>query len=107
MSEQSEHETENTAPPAAAEAEPFFPYVTEEDYPETLKPVLEPYKKRMGFIPNALKLYMHRPEIAEGLSASASAGEKPAATMAMRIACSWNSGTPRVLASTCFSSSDG
>jgi alkylhydroperoxidase family enzyme len=29
--------------------------------------VLEPYKKRMGFLPNALKLYAHRPEIAETL----------------------------------------
>ena len=28
---------------------------------------------------------------------SASAGSNPAATMAMRIACSWNSGTPSVL----------
>ena len=26
-----------------------------------------PYGKRMGFVPNALKLYMHRPEIAEML----------------------------------------
>ena len=32
-----------------------------------LKPTLEPYKKRMGFLPNALKLYAHRPEIAETL----------------------------------------
>lgn len=45
------------------EIEPFIPYVREEDYPEDLKPVLGPYKERMGFIPNALKLYMHRPEI--------------------------------------------
>ena len=32
-----------------------------------MKPVVEPYKKRMGFLPNALKLYAHRPEIAETL----------------------------------------
>ena len=62
-----EHETAGVAPPAAAEEEPFFPYVAEADYPDSLKPVLEPYQKRMGFIPNALKLYMHRPEIAEVL----------------------------------------
>ena len=40
-------------------------------------------------------------------SLSASAGVKPAATMAMRIACSWNSGTPRVFASTASSSAEG
>ncbi len=41
----------------------FIPYVEEKDYPEALMPILGPYKERMGFIPNALKLYMHRPEI--------------------------------------------
>ena len=49
------------------EQEPFIPYVEEKDYPESLQPLLEPYIARMGFLPNALKLYMHRPEIAEGL----------------------------------------
>ncbi len=33
-------------------------------------------------------------------SSSASPGVKPAATTASRMACSWKSGTPRVLAST-------
>ena len=47
--------------------EPFIPYVEEDDYPEALMPVLGPYKERMGFVPNALKLYMHRPEICEPL----------------------------------------
>jgi alkylhydroperoxidase family enzyme len=57
-----------TPPPKVTiEAEPFIPYVEESAYPERLKPVLDPYKRRMGFIPNALKLYMHRPEIAETL----------------------------------------
>ena len=46
------------------EQEPFIPYVAEKDYPASLAPVLEPYIRRMGFLPNALKLYMHRPEIA-------------------------------------------
>jgi uncharacterized peroxidase-related enzyme len=46
------------------ENQPFIPYVEEKDYPESLKPVLDPYVARMGFLPNALKLYMHRPEIA-------------------------------------------
>jgi uncharacterized peroxidase-related enzyme len=55
------------APRVTVEAEPFFPYVEEKDYPEDLKPVLRPYQERMGFIPNALKVYMHRPEIAKTL----------------------------------------
>jgi len=49
------------------EKQPFIPYVAERDYPEKLKPILDPYVRRMGFLPNALKLYMHRPEIAETL----------------------------------------
>mgnify|MGYP000853332459 CR=1 FL=1 len=61
---------EHTMPPkprVLVEAEPFIPYVKEENFAPNLKPVLEPYKKRMGFLPNALKLYAHRPEIAETL----------------------------------------
>src|SRR5580658_7026249 len=57
-------------PPARhvlVEAEPFIPYVPEEDFAPQLKPTVEPYKKRMGFLPNALKLYAYRPEIAETL----------------------------------------
>lgn len=52
-------------PAIAIEAEPFIPYVAPEHYPERLKPALAAYEKRMGFLPNALKLYMHRPEILE------------------------------------------
>ena len=55
------------APRVLVEAEPFIPYVKEEDFAPQLKPVVEPYKQRMGFLPNALKLYAHRPEIAETL----------------------------------------
>ena len=51
-------------PRLTTEDQPFVPYVKEEDYPEELMSVLGPYKERMGFVPNALKLYMHRPEIA-------------------------------------------
>lgn len=56
-----------SAPPPkiAVEADPFIPYVAEADYPESLRPVFERYQERMGFLPNALRLYMHRPEIAE------------------------------------------
>ena len=58
---------EHVVPDDGTEKKPFLPYVEEKDYPEHLKPILEPYVKRMGFLPNALKLYMHRPEIAEPL----------------------------------------
>ena len=54
-------------PKVLFEGEPFIPYVKEADFDPRLKPVVEPYKKRMGFLPNALKLYAHRPEIAETL----------------------------------------
>lgn len=55
-----------TPPPprVLVEAEPFIPYVREEDFAPELQPVLEPYRERMGFLPNALKLHAHRPEIA-------------------------------------------
>src|ERR1700681_3257504 len=54
-------------PKVLCEAQPFIPYVREKKFAPRLKPVVEPYKKRMGFLPNALKLYAHRPEIAETL----------------------------------------
>lgn len=54
-------------PRVSVEAEPVVPYVEEKDYPDHLRPILEPYIKRMGFLPNALKVYMHRPEIAQTL----------------------------------------
>src|SRR6202049_4692114 len=54
-------------PKVLFEAEPFIPYVKEENFDPRLKPGVEPYKQRMGFLPNALKLYAHRPEIAETL----------------------------------------
>src|SRR5437588_11237963 len=54
-------------PQVLFEAEPFIPYMREEDFDPRLKPVVEPYKRRMGFLPNALKLYAYRPEIAETL----------------------------------------
>jgi uncharacterized peroxidase-related enzyme len=48
-------------------SEPFIPYVADEKVVERLRAVVEPYMKRMGFLPNALKLYAYRPEIAETL----------------------------------------
>src|SRR5436853_7809947 len=55
------------APRYTKTEEPFIPYVPDEKVVERLGPVVEPYMKRMGFLPNALKLYAHRPEIAETL----------------------------------------
>ncbi len=60
----------NAVPPkpkVTVEAEPFIPYKKEAEFDPRLKPILDPYKKRMGFLPNALKLYAYRPEIAETL----------------------------------------
>src|SRR5437899_10572108 len=54
-------------PKVLFEAEPFIPYMREEDFDPRLSPVVAPDKKRMGFLPNALKLYAYRPEIAETL----------------------------------------
>jgi alkylhydroperoxidase family enzyme len=54
-------------PRLTVEAEPFIPYVPDNRVVEQLGPTVEPYVKRMGFLPNALKLYAHRPEIAETL----------------------------------------
>ena len=56
-----------SAPPPrlTVEAEPLVPYVAPEDYPENLRPALAAYEERMGFLPNAIKLYAHRPEILE------------------------------------------
>jgi hypothetical protein len=41
-------------PKVLVEAQPFIPYMKEENFDPRLKPVLDPYKKRMGFLPNAL-----------------------------------------------------
>ena len=47
--------------------QPFIPYVPDAQVIERLRATVEPYVKRMGFLPNALKLYAYRPEIAETL----------------------------------------
>ncbi|NQU71249.1 MAG: hypothetical protein HQ514_11905 [Rhodospirillales bacterium] len=54
-----------SAPPPrlTVEAEPFIPYADMSTLPDKLKAPLEAYEARMGFMPNALKLYGHRPEI--------------------------------------------
>ena len=53
------------APRYTKTEEPFIPYVPDEKVVERLGAVVQPYMKRMGFLPNALKLYAYRPEIAE------------------------------------------
>lgn len=45
------------------EEAPFIPYADRDALPDQLKAPLEAYEARMGFMPNALKLYMHRPEL--------------------------------------------
>ena len=55
------------APRANKSKEPFIPYVSDAVVVERLGSIVEPYMKRMGFLPNALKLYAYRPEIAETL----------------------------------------
>lgn len=50
-------------PAVSAEAEPFIPYADMSALPGPLKAPLDAYEARMGFLPNALKLYAHRPEI--------------------------------------------
>ena len=58
----------NLPPPRFTQPEePFIPYVPDQQVVERLRTVVEPYMKRMGFLPNALKLYAYRPEIAETL----------------------------------------
>ena len=49
------------------EKEPFIPYAAAEGSTAYLRGVLDKYAERMGFLPNALRLYLHRPEIAEPL----------------------------------------
>ncbi len=46
-----------------AEEKPFIPYADRDALPEGLKAPLAAYEQRMGFMPNALKLYMHQPEL--------------------------------------------
>jgi AhpD family alkylhydroperoxidase len=48
---------------ASVEAQPCVPYASDEDAPEPLQRMLQGYAKRMGFLPNALKLYLHTPHI--------------------------------------------
>jgi uncharacterized peroxidase-related enzyme len=50
---------------ALTEKQPFIPYAPPESAPESMRDLLNRYQERMGFLPNALKFYLHRPEIAD------------------------------------------
>ena len=52
---------------AIRESDPIIPYADVANIPEAIRAPLNAYVKRMGFLPNALKLYLHRPEILECL----------------------------------------
>lgn len=52
---------------ATTEREPFIPYCDDEDIPAKLQRQLDAYEKRMGFLPNALKLYKHIPQVMQEL----------------------------------------
>ena len=45
------------------ESDPIIPYADPAGLPGALRSAIESYARRMGFLPNALKLYMHRPQI--------------------------------------------
>ena len=48
---------------AIRESDPIIPYADVANIPDGIRAPLDAYVKRMGFLPNALKLYSHRPEI--------------------------------------------
>lgn len=50
-----------------SEDTPFIPYANGSALDEPLRAALAAYESRMGFMPNALRLYMHRPEILSAL----------------------------------------
>ena len=52
---------------AIRESDPIIPYADVASIPDAVRAPLDAYVKRMGFLPNALKLYLHRPEILECL----------------------------------------
>jgi len=54
-------------PKSKKEAEPLIPYADIASLPKAMREPLNDYVKRMGFLPNALKLYMHRPELLQCL----------------------------------------
>lgn len=49
------------------EEEPFIPYVARADLDVGLKAAFEPHFRQLGFVPNAMMLYAHRPQIAATL----------------------------------------
>ena len=45
------------------EKQPFIPYAGRDGLAGALAAAVDAYETRMGFLPNALRLYMHRPEL--------------------------------------------
>ncbi len=43
--------------------DPIIPYADRNEAPPDLKPMLDFYEQRMGFFPNALAIYLHRPHL--------------------------------------------
>jgi AhpD family alkylhydroperoxidase len=50
-------------PEASPEATPFIPYADTGAAPDRLRRQIDAYADRMGFLPNALRLYLHVPQI--------------------------------------------
>lgn len=49
------------------DSRPPIPYADRAALPDELAAAVDAYETRMGFLPNALKLYMHRPELLQCL----------------------------------------
>ncbi|MGH3441599.1 MAG: carboxymuconolactone decarboxylase family protein [Nitriliruptorales bacterium] len=49
------------------EAEPLVPYGDRSTAPDKVRRQIEAYEERMGFLPNAIKLYVHVPHIMQEL----------------------------------------
>jgi uncharacterized peroxidase-related enzyme len=70
----------------AAEAEPAIPYVDETGLPDELCQRLERARDLMGFVPNSIRLYLHRPEIADLVMTMASTIVKsPSSTLSRQL----------------------
>lgn len=56
--------SDSPALPALKERDPFIPYADPGGASPEMRATLDKYATRMGFLPNALRFYLHRPEIA-------------------------------------------
>ena len=58
---------DSTQAPAMAGQEPWLPMLDLAQFPAALRDKVEHYERRMGFLPNALRYYAYREEIASPL----------------------------------------